>query len=65
MDNDRNSLKQVGSVDGGSNCKGCYYLQDRICKKPEGEPNCVISSRLGKCRFTIFVVNNKQEEIDR
>ena len=51
-------LKRVGSVDGGTNCKGCYYqsLTPTLkCKKPDDVETCCDTSRIGRVRWCIFV----------
>jgi hypothetical protein len=59
----KTKLKRVGSVDGGSNCKGCYYQSNTElnvahyckCTKPKDQETCCAQSRIGRVRWCIFV----------
>jgi hypothetical protein len=53
-------IKRVGSLDGGSSCKDCYYLKGG-CTKPSKLESCCISSRVGRVRFCIFVEDKETD----
>jgi hypothetical protein len=59
-------LKRVGSIDGGSSCKGCYYQSDTRpkCTKPEVLETCCVQSRIGKVRFCIFVEDKESHVVN-